>query len=431
MTYIMGEAISVAAIMAIQALFFSKMLEMKKASRFIFLYCIVTVFTHLIGIPFWTNKMVAVKIMLNVVARTLLINTFAKISKRRLAFAISTIYITEILTELLLFAFTTLVFPLQDLMSAEDNSYRVLLRIISLPIFFFINAALCHIWDKSVSDGADNGFRTFSAFVFSQALMLSVICVIICISGEVTSLLRATLIVSVAICGVSDIFVFRSIKNLSRVHTLEKEHLLTQNQLNAQLSYYDHLTGHMQHMNMLRHDFQNQIQTAHSLFESGNRDVALSHLSEIEAVLSTKASTFCANPIIDAIMVDKSSLCDKNEIRLKVDCRISSELPIEGFALCGIFANIMDNAIQACSKLERRDREISMVTYVKSGWLIISCENKCTGTVLQDEKQQFLPEHGLGLSIIEELVEKYDGKIEHTEDSDKFKITVWLSCSAA
>jgi Signal transduction histidine kinase regulating citrate/malate metabolism len=429
MVNLMGEIISVAVIMAIQALFITKILEIEKRSLFILLYCVVTVFTHLLGVRFWSGPMVFVKMMGNFGVRLLLIRLFARGRMRRLIFAMICFFVSEVLTEIFLAALVTLFVPLKIIMSTEDASVRMLFRIISLPVFLLINQALYRIWNKSVSGNDDIEFKTFTTFALSQALILSVMCILLCSVGEILHIQRVLLLFSVAACGICDIFAFHSIRRLSMVHMLEKDYLSTQNQLNVQLSYYNNLTSHVQHMNKLRHDFQNQIQTAYSLFKNDRQDIALSHLQEIEKLLSVKETKFCANPIIDAIMIDKSEICEEYEVRLQADCRLDASIPIEGFALCSIFANIMDNAIEACSKLEPRDREIKMAAYDKAGWLVISCENKSDAAAAQDKKKQLLPEHGLGLLIIEELVEKYDGKIQCTEDDGKFKITVWLSCS--
>ena len=104
-----------------------------------------------------------------------------------------------------------------------------------------------------------------------------------------------------------------------------------------------------------------------------------------------------------------------------------------------ILNNLLDNAIEACEKLEPGKRFIRLVLKRKKQFLLLDVENSFDGAVPVQvrggsapptTKQSTLPgiitEHGIGLSNVREMAERYFGGVNIKVKGDVFHVTVML-----
>src|SRR5699024_3367711 len=94
-------------------------------------------------------------------------------------------------------------------------------------------------------------------------------------------------------------------------------------------------------------------------------------------------------------------------------------MSIDDISLCTIFANTLDNAIEACVKVaEPSARKISVkARYTENGYFSYEIVNskanpirKKKGVLLTDKEDS--RSHGLGLSSVRAAVEKYHGTLD-------------------
>ena len=83
--------------------------------------------------------------------------------------------------------------------------------------------------------------------------------------------------------------------------------------------------------------------------------------------------------------------------------------------ICIIFANSLENAIEACQKVEQSGRFIKVVLNYRDDRLVYKITNPTDGSVIKNRSGGFKStkttpgEHGLGVVNIEKAVEKYGG----------------------
>lgn len=126
---------------------------------------------------------------------------------------------------------------------------------------------------------------------------------------------------------------------------------------------------------------------------------------------------------------DCSRLCLSSRNR---DCRASA------FDIGIILNNLLDNAIEACEKLEQEQRYINLTLKKKNHFLLIEVENSFDGKVIWEDggivpmttKQSDLPdilmEHGIGLKNVKDVADHYLGDMDIKIKNDVFKVTVML-----
>ena len=152
-----------------------------------------------------------------------------------------------------------------------------------------------------------------------------------------------------------------------------------------------------------------------NVFENKN---LLNNLSKVE------------NTILKAVLLSKINQAEKNEI----DCYyfIDSQLegvPLDDSELKVVLSNLLNNAIEAASKSEKKVIEISTEYY--EGKYIIevsnSVDNLTKSMVADISKIRFSTKgagRGYGLYNVKNIVEKYKGKVNMSLEEDIFNVLI-------
>lgn len=136
------------------------------------------------------------------------------------------------------------------------------------------------------------------------------------------------------------------------------------------------------------------------------------------------------NTILKAVLLSKINQAEKNEI----DCYyfIDSQLegvPLDDSELTVVLSNLLNNAIEAASKSEKKVIEISTEYY--EGKYIIevsnSVDNLTKSMVADISKIRFSTKgtgRGYGLYNVKNIVEKYKGKVNMSLEEDIFNVLI-------
>ncbi|MEY8423790.1 ATP-binding protein, partial [Lachnospiraceae bacterium 38-14] len=142
------------------------------------------------------------------------------------------------------------------------------------------------------------------------------------------------------------------------------------------------------------------------------------------------------NAVTDVIINDKCRRAEKAGIRFDADFRYGGEIPV--FDMGIILNNLLDNAIEACEKLETGKGFVRLSLKRKKQFLILYVENSFDGAVPISKgsplppttKQSILPgiitEHGIGLENVRDIAERYFGGVNIKVKGDVFHVTVML-----
>lgn len=111
------------------------------------------------------------------------------------------------------------------------------------------------------------------------------------------------------------------------------------------------------------------------------------------------------------------------------------KLAVQSYDIGVIIGNALDNAVEACRKLEGsgRDLFIRIISYQKKGMLFIKMENSFDGKVTVKKGAEFpttskqdKKTHGIGLANIKNVAEKYDGGVDWQAEEGVFTLLVML-----
>ncbi len=204
--------------------------------------------------------------------------------------------------------------------------------------------------------------------------------------------------------------------------------------LRLQKDYYEELENSQKQIRSLRHDMNNHFAVAESLLKSGKAEEALEYLEKLAGYVETGNRRFCENNIINALLNAKYSQAAEQGIDCFFHISIDGFTKLDDIALCSIFANTLDNAIEACCKIPSgHPRKISArARYTKEGYFSFEIINTKENEI-RKRKGRFLTDkedprsHGLGIASVGEIVEKSGGTLDISYTEKEFCLTIFIS----
>lgn len=200
-----------------------------------------------------------------------------------------------------------------------------------------------------------------------------------------------------------------------------------------QLQYISNMHDFIHRLRAQRHDFNHHLGCIYGLLEDDQFNEAKSYTEqliyrtdELNNLLKTN------NPYVTAILNHKLSVAKQKDINLDVDVDIPSKLVIEPADLSIIIGNILDNAIEACEKVEGY-KYIKISIYEKLSYLIIFVKNSAkepkgdTKSLRLKTSKDDKDNHGFGIKNINYVVEKNSGKCEMSYADGEFTVNILLN----
>lgn len=232
-----------------------------------------------------------------------------------------------------------------------------------------------------------------------------------------------------AICNILLVLVVKKIIDDTNI---KAENKIIKEKVDMQYKYYLGLQESQSKVKRLYHDINNHMICMKSICE--NKDMADKYINSLNKEINGYKNLFnSGNVILDIILNEKKSICDKNNIEIDCDVNFSKCDFIEMVDICSIFSNILDNAIEASNKILDKNikKYINIRGTIVKKYFIVKCENNKTNIVvikknkfITDKKDKDL--HGLGLESIKQSVEKYSGNLEVEDLDNRFIVKLYI-----
>ena len=182
-------------------------------------------------------------------------------------------------------------------------------------------------------------------------------------------------------------------------------------------SHYEAMMKSNFELRRVRHDMKNHLLAVRNLAENSDREGLLGYLDSISEEIDNTAPPYrSGNDIADAIIADKRSKASKRGLELAITGDLAG-LNIEAADLVTILSNLLDNAIEAVSRLYGNDltsenKRIELEFLKNSNFIFMVERNmsaeKVNTVVFKSSKNS--PDHGFGIYNIRRSVRKYGGE---------------------
>ena len=301
---------------------------------------------------------------------------------------------------------------------------------ISVTIFMFIAV---FIWNKI--SGIEMNTKTWEFFMVLavQIVLVCVFLVGVTINPKNVQILQVVICVGAA-WVLTDGFFIKAIYDNQQKAELKMSLDQAMELEKMQYEYYENLTESVYSMRKFRHDMNNTLQTLSVMMNDPDSPESRENGRQLfeqmqEKYKQTQIPYYSSNPVINAVILSKSLAAEENGVKLTVSVNGENLDGIENIDLCSIFSNLLDNALEAARNI--RDGEIELSSWSEAGYFFIKCVNSYAGkaSLVKKNGKKFASTkgsgRGLGLSIIESVAGKYDGRVV-IDAEEKFSVMVGL-----
>ena len=216
-----------------------------------------------------------------------------------------------------------------------------------------------------------------------------------------------------------------------------QKHFVEEQQVKAMRERLEEAENFYGSIRKVRHEMKNHMANIKGLTEAGEYGEIEEYVRRMDETMQELEYKYVTgNAVTDVIINDKCRRAEKAGIRFGADFRYGGEIPV--FDMGIILNNLLDNAIEACEKLEPGKGFIRLSLKRKKQFLILYVENSFDGAVPVSKgsslppttKQSILPgiitEHGIGLENVRDIAERYFGGVNIKVKGDVFHVTVML-----
>lgn len=163
----------------------------------------------------------------------------------------------------------------------------------------------------------------------------------------------------------------------------------------------------------LIHDMKNHFLVIQRMARNNQNMDILGYLKDLDIHYSVPRLVNSGNFIIDTMINSHYTEIKENKIKYKINVIVPEKIYIDDADLCILLGNILDNAVVAASKSEERELIISII--YKKHKLHIGVKNSHSEKIIKNTKNLFVSTkknkmgHGIGLTLVKRVLEKYDG----------------------
>ena len=252
----------------------------------------------------------------------------------------------------------------------------------------------------------------------------------------VRKLMHLYYLVTISAIDFGSLLVYRLIIRL--VHDqAEKLALRSQNyRLQLQAVQTQYLSDRIENTRRIRHDMRHFLATVEMMANAGEWDQLRTYIAETRSSSGIdEPLVFCDNAAVNAVLSYFAPKMKENGIQSDIQIDMPRDPGISSSDLSILFANLTENAIEACSHQASTERRISIHSSCRGdNTLLITCANTFEieprtdkyGTYLSSKRQGC----GIGIESVRTIVRRYNGRCSITAKDKIFTVRIMLLTNA-
>lgn len=253
------------------------------------------------------------------------------------------------------------------------------------------------------------------------------------------------IIVLALACIPVDVLLFRNLKRVQDKARSELRMKTLADQLEAQRQYNLKMQQDMERIETIHRTANHEFQKASKLLEEkgGPRGDAL--FTDMRTALDNVTLRFCEHPAIDVLAAVKHDECTAAGIDASFAISVPCSVPlISDVELCAVFANLLDNALEAAKRSTENECSkpfVEMTSEMRGNMLVVSTRNSMPpntscisseGAYMQSPRKRpafrGIEDHGWGLSIVEGIASRHSGTLVTSIEKDVFSAAAMFVC---
>lgn len=178
------------------------------------------------------------------------------------------------------------------------------------------------------------------------------------------------------------------------------------------------------------HDIKHHLVVLNEYGREGELEKIRSYLQNISGHFSkTNGITWTGNKVLDFLLNEKKEEAEKKGIVFEIHASALLKQPLSDSDICVLFGNLLDNAIEACEKIQEGTRWIEVKLEKRQQLFLIEISNSMYRVPLI-ENGRFITRkpdkefHGYGLRSVKHIVYKYEGAFSYHIKEDMFTVNL-------
>lgn len=212
-------------------------------------------------------------------------------------------------------------------------------------------------------------------------------------------------------------------------------------QYHFQIAAYKSLEEEYSQSERLRHDMKNHIVALLSLLENKEWEKAQDYLKNmVDSGNLESGEEITGNRVVDILLHQSRQRAKQRNILWECDVQMPKECGMSAFDLCVLFGNILDNALEACERLQGvkpyndSQQFISIQASVVKRCFLMEVKNSTDMTdcsKVKNTNKNSETQHGIGLLNVHDVICKYNGIINTELQNGVFVISVLIPLNHA
>ena len=384
----------------------------REVTAYIAFYAVTSAVYLLFGIPM-------LNMFLNIAGMILLNRLYEKTLKRNIMMVLVT-YVAMILAELA--AVWVSGFVPSGLWERQQDSFSQMGMVIQCVILSLIVQVLKRF--KGVARSTEGDWICWAGVTLMQIMVIGLITMFVFnFHGDV-------LVGAILMLAVIDYVVIYIYDRLILSEKERVKNLLLAEQKESYEREVEILKDSQKKIRGIYHDIKNHILILRSYAEQEQDTELNDYLGRLqEETRAAAPQVYTGQPAVDSMLHYKIS--SAKDIPVQVETSIPEQLKVDDFDITVILGNLLDNAIEACGKLEKEKKWIRISIKLVKNQLFIRMDNPYTGQ-LRRQGDRLLTlkadgrSHGIGLENVRRIVEKYHGLMETDTEDQVFRTKVML-----
>ncbi len=220
---------------------------------------------------------------------------------------------------------------------------------------------------------------------------------------------------------------------MSRIYVEQEKNV----HYHMQVAAYRMLEEQYRQSERLRHDLKNHVLVLSEFLEKREWESMERYLQDMRNSADIgSGEEITGNRTVDFLLYQKRRTAEGKNITWECDAQMPPQCRIREFDLCVLFGNLLDNAIEACDRLQRdalyggRGAFIRIQAVSVRRCLLLEIENSTLaeerqtsdGTVKKRQKEP----HGIGLFNVRDVVRRYDGTMKIENAHSVFSVSILI-----
>lgn len=336
-----------------------------------------------------------------------------------LAFAVVMLMVTDILVAIALGG----LFEMQYETVPSDELTRIIGMVLTDFCKFSLIALAVRIWRNKQ---ANLPVRYWVFIILSPVFS----CAILYIIDYLLCMTRAETFYIIVLPALGFVYINFSVFNFFDTYANQlKLGIMEEMQLQTQENYRL-LEANERRLRMMKHDMRNQLTVIAAEVKQNQTEALSRHLDSLyQSVMDMPSVVYTGDVVLDSILNIEGKKARQHGIAYHVKTVTMGRLEIEMVDLCAIFSNILDNAIEAAQKAERKEifidlkmRENQIAVIAKNTYFMPADQTVNPMRTTKKDKVN----HGLGFKSVVAAVHKYNGHINYQNKDGWFIVNLLI-----